>query len=127
MDPLITRVSDTLAQAGNRFPVTADPETGDWEWSLDGSWTGGFWAGLLRLACWRTGEQRYRDAADTTTAALSGRATAPTLLRGFLFWYGDGLAASLGHGEVTGAAHRAAQELAEDLDETAGIIPPQTR
>lgn len=76
--------------------MSADPDTGEWQWSPDGGWTGGFWAGLLRLASWHTGEQRYRDSADTATAALAGRASAPTLLRGFLYWYSDGLAASLG-------------------------------
>jgi unsaturated chondroitin disaccharide hydrolase len=123
VDSLITRISDTLAQADGRFPVTADPSTAEWQWSSDGGWVGGFWVGLLRLAAWHVGEQRYRDAADAATAQLAARASAPTLLRGFLFWYSHGLAATLGQGDVSGAAHRAAQELAQDLDQTAGVIP----
>lgn len=124
MHSLINRIDDTLGQADGRFPVSAHPDTGEWQWSPDGSWTGGFWAGLLRLASWRTGEQRFRDAADAATARLSVRAGASTLLRGFLFWYSGGLAASLGQGQVCPDVHRAARALAGDLDETAGVIPP---
>jgi unsaturated chondroitin disaccharide hydrolase len=88
MDELIRRVDRTLAESAGRFPMIADPETGEWTWSSDGAWCGGFWIGLLELAARATGRRRFSEAADNFAARLAPHVTSPTVLRGFLFWYG---------------------------------------
>lgn len=46
---VLERTGQTAAEVGPRFPLYADPETGIWKTTSRGSWTGGFWAGLLWL------------------------------------------------------------------------------
>ncbi|MFI6317659.1 hypothetical protein ACIBG8_09075 [Nonomuraea sp. NPDC050556] len=98
---MLMRIQQTLEQSRGRFPMYADPVTGEWEWSRDGGWFGGFWAGLLRLA----GNPAHAE----VTARLRDRLLAPTVLRGFLFWYSAGLAGDL-------LAVEAAHELAGSFD-----------
>jgi hypothetical protein len=45
--------------------VSADPETGEWTWSDDGAWRGGFWVGPLEPAARATGRRRI-DAMPAT-------------------------------------------------------------
>jgi unsaturated chondroitin disaccharide hydrolase len=118
MDELIRRVDRTLAESAGRFPVTADPETGEWTWSRDGAWCGGFWVGLLELAARASGSRRFSAAADDFAARLAPRVTSPTVLRGFLFWYGAALA------RRPDTAGEAAALLAADFDATLGVVPP---
>jgi unsaturated chondroitin disaccharide hydrolase len=100
--------------SGGRFPEAADPETGEWTWTADGSWSGGYWPGLLRLAGIATGDATYARAAVDAAAPLAARTQAPTILRGMLFWYG------LAVPEVSIAA---AESLAADFDPVAGVLP----
>jgi unsaturated chondroitin disaccharide hydrolase len=118
MDDLIRRVDRTLAESAGRFPVTADPETGEWTWSNDGAWCGGFWVGLLELAARASGSRRFSEAADDFAARLAPRVTSPTVLRGFLFWYGAALA------RRPDTAREAAALLATDFDTKLGVVPP---
>ncbi|NUP00078.1 MAG: glucuronyl hydrolase [Nonomuraea sp.] len=124
---MVRRVDVTLAQSHGRFPVHADPVTGEWTWSDDGDWCGGFWGGLLSLAAAATGEPRYARAAAQVAERLTSRTDAPTLLRGLLFWYGAALPAVLAGDEEPGAAAAlaAAQSLSIGFDPLAGLIPPQ--
>lgn len=123
---LIQRVDATLAEAGGRFPVSAEPGSGAWTWAGDGEWCGGFWAGLLGLAAAATGEDRYATAAAEATNRLRPRLNAPTMLRGFLFWYSAGVAWSLGLGgdEPAELAVAAAGALSEAYDPAAGVLSP---
>jgi unsaturated chondroitin disaccharide hydrolase len=132
---LIQRVDETLTEADGRFPVYAEPESGRWTWAGDGEWCGGFWTGLLWLAAAATGEDRYATAAAETTNRLRPRLTAPTMLRGFLFWYSAGTGVVLGQaGQLPGVrpdsdslaelAGAAAGALSEAFDPVAGVLPP---
>ncbi|MCX4904250.1 sugar ABC transporter permease [Streptomyces sp. NBC_00878] len=47
---LLQRIRTTADEVEDRFPLYADPADGRWLTSRRGSWTGGFWAGLLWLA-----------------------------------------------------------------------------
>ncbi len=47
VDGLLQRIDRTAAEADGRFPMYADPRTGQWQWSADGGWFGGFWPGML--------------------------------------------------------------------------------
>ncbi|MFI6927381.1 glycoside hydrolase family 88 protein [Nonomuraea spiralis] len=124
---LVRRVEATLAQSQGRFPVHADPVTGEWTWSEDGDWCGGFWGGLLSLAAVATGDPRFALAAGEVAGRLAARTDAPTLLRGLLFWYGAALPAVLAGDEEPGAptALAAAQSLSIGFDPLAGLLPPQ--
>src|SRR6266542_7016400 len=124
---LVQRVDATLDQARGRFPVHADPSTGQWTWADDGAWSAGFWVGLLGLSARATGDDLYAEAAAVYSRRLAPRAQAPTVLRGFLFWYGAGLIAELGlpGGDgTTRAAVEAAYALAKDVDPASQLIPP---
>jgi unsaturated chondroitin disaccharide hydrolase len=104
----------------------ADATTGAWPWSADGGWFGGFWPGLLWLAEAATGERRYAELARESAERLGGRVEAPTVLRGFLFWYGVALGPVLwpGRRERADLAVAAARSLAADFDPIGGLLPP---
>ncbi len=95
LEGLLWRVEQTARVAAGRFPIFADPQTGEWTWSQDGGWSGGFWPGMLWLAGAATGQRRFADLAADSAQRLLSRAGAPTVLRGFLFWYGAGIASVL--------------------------------
>ncbi|MER7951710.1 sugar ABC transporter permease [Streptomyces sp. NPDC096079] len=88
---LLHRVGAAARAAGERFPLYADPVDGRWTTTGRGSWTGGFWAGLLRLRARRTGEAADRAAAAACTARLAPWAEADTAARGLILWYGTAL------------------------------------
>jgi unsaturated chondroitin disaccharide hydrolase len=91
LDHMMVRIDDTAVQAKNGFPDYADPETGRWTTSPDGSWTGGFWNGMLWLAYATTRERRYLDWAERWTDLLRPRVSSENIFRSFLFYYGAAL------------------------------------
>jgi unsaturated chondroitin disaccharide hydrolase len=123
---LLGRVDQTGRVASGRFPMFADPHTGEWAWSADGGWLGGFWPGMLWLAGAATGEHRFADLAAASGQRLSSRAGAPTVLRGSLFWYGAAISSVLDPARHAAAelAIVAARSLAADFDPVAGLLPP---
>ncbi|MFB7592488.1 sugar ABC transporter permease [Streptomyces sp. NPDC056169] len=118
---LLRRVDETAEQVGGRFPLYADPADGRWTTTGRGSWTGGFWAGLLWLRARHTGLPAHRSAAATATAALAPWAEADTAARGLILWYGTALA------EADAAAdalrERAARAALGALDPVLGLVP----
>ncbi|MER6175666.1 hypothetical protein [Streptosporangium sp. NPDC001681] len=71
-----------------RWPLHADPGSGRWTTTARGSWTGGFWAGLLWLRAIMSGGPADRAAATGRTALLGPWIEADTATRGLIFWYG---------------------------------------
>lgn len=114
------RVATTAEQVGDRFPLHAD-SAGTWTSTRRGSWTGGFWAGLLGLRAAATGAETDRARARAAWEALAQWRDADTACRGMIFWYG-GLAARR---ENTGwePLRAAALSLAADLDPDLGAVP----
>ncbi|WP_407562899.1 sugar ABC transporter permease [Streptomyces sp. 184] len=88
LDAVLGRAARTGAEVGDRFPLFADPATGAWTTTRRGSWTGGFWAGLLRLRARHTGAPRDRAAARAALERLAPWTGADTATRGLIFWYG---------------------------------------
>jgi unsaturated chondroitin disaccharide hydrolase len=121
---MIEHVDRLLHAAGGRYPASADSGADTWTWTDDGSWNGGFWAGLLWLSAAATGEDRYASAAHAATMRLAARAGAPTLLRGDLFWYSAAAGSRLGLDHTADVAVRVAQAMADDEDPVAGVLPP---
>lgn len=126
IERLTGRIDETRRLAAGRFPMSADAVTGEWDWSPDGGWFGGFWPGLLRLAAVASGDTAYIHAADGATAQLASRLTSPTVLRGLLFWYSAGIGGVLNQASdrLAGLAAGAAHQLRTDFDPAAGLIPP---
>jgi unsaturated chondroitin disaccharide hydrolase len=91
LDHMMVRIDDTAVQVKSGFPNYANPETGSWTLSTDGSWTGGFWNGMLWLAYATTREQKYLDWAERWTGLLRPRARSENIFRSFLFYYGAAL------------------------------------
>lgn len=89
---VMERVSTTESQVGERFPLYADPRDGVWKTTGRGSWTGGFWAGLLWLRARYSGCSADRRAAVDRTARLAPWADADTVTRGLILWYPTALA-----------------------------------
>ncbi|MFD0372450.1 hypothetical protein [Streptomyces sp. NPDC127114] len=89
---LLGRVGETAEQVGDRFPLYADPVHGRWTTTGRGSWTGGFWAGLLRLRARHTGSRTDHARATAATARLASWVGADTATRGLILWYGTALA-----------------------------------
>ncbi|MFI6421869.1 sugar ABC transporter permease [Streptomyces sp. NPDC050842] len=118
---LLQRVTVTAEQVGDRFPLYADPADGRWTTTGRGSWTGGFWAGLLWLRARHTGLPAHRTAAAAATAALAPWAEADTATRGLILWYGTALA----DGDAAAGAlrDRAARAALEARDPVLGLIP----
>ncbi|MFI9048372.1 sugar ABC transporter permease [Streptomyces sp. NPDC053427] len=118
------RVRVTEAQVGSRFPLYADPGTGVWKSTSKGSWTGGFWAGLLWLRALASGAPRDRRTAAECTGRLAYWVDQDTAARGLIFWYGTALAA--GPGRDAAAARlrdRAARACLAAYDTELGLVP----
>jgi unsaturated chondroitin disaccharide hydrolase len=121
-DAIIARGQHTATQEADGFPHYADMHTGEWTYSPDGDWTGGFFVGQLWLAA-ATGAGPA-DLALRWAEKLRPRTTSDTFFRGFLFWYGAGLGANLlDHPRARDLAVDAAQALADSFHDTAGLLP----
>lgn len=97
LDRVLGRVGRVAEQVGDRFPLFADPATGQWTTSRRGSWTGGFWVGLwwLRVALLAgsakdSAKSSERAVARAWTRRLAPRVADDTATRGMTFWYGAG-------------------------------------
>ena len=123
---LVARVDKTLEDARGRFPVYADPASGQWQVTEEPEWNGGFWPGLLWLAAAATGETRYATAARACLRPLQARTETTTVLRGFMFWYGAALGVRLGLASerAAGIAVTAARSLAGSYVPAAGVLSP---
>ncbi|MDT0457362.1 sugar ABC transporter permease [Streptomyces sp. DSM 41527] len=97
---LLERVSVTADEVGPRFPLYADRESRSWKSTSRGSWTGGFWAGLLWLRALSSGDPAHRAAASDCTQRLRYWVRQDTATRGLVLWYGTALAAGPGGDEA---------------------------
>ncbi|MGW0315939.1 sugar ABC transporter permease [Streptomyces flavidovirens] len=118
---VLDRVAATREATGDRFPLFAEPDTGRWTTTGRGSWTGGFWAGLLWLRARHTGAAYDRDAASDVTARLADWTDADSATRGLIFWYGTALAG--GDDRATRLRKRAARRCLEAYDSELGLVP----
>ncbi|MFB7174826.1 sugar ABC transporter permease [Streptomyces sp. NPDC056254] len=121
LEAAMERVAVTAAEVGDRFPLYADPADGRWTTTGRGSWTGGFWAGLLWLRARYTGAEPDRRAAAACTARLAPWAEADTATRGLIFWYGTAPAG--GDAEAAELRARAAKACLAACDPELGILP----
>lgn len=121
---VLERTGQTAAEVGSRFPLYADPESGTWKSTSKGSWTGGFWAGLLWLRALASGAPQDRAAAAACTGRLARWADQDTATRGLIFWYGTALAAGPG-GDRAAAALRekAARSCLAAYDPQRQLVP----
>ncbi|MFH9244377.1 sugar ABC transporter permease [Streptomyces lydicus] len=121
---VLARVSVTARAAGPRFPLYADPDTGTWRTTARGSWTGGFWAGLLWLRALSSGAAEHRAAAADCTGRLRHWVAQDTATRGLVLWYGTSLAAGPG-GDGAAAALRdeAARACLAAYEPEWGLVP----
>jgi len=70
----------------DEFPIYGDVNSGKWYTSSDGYWSDGFWVGLLWLAYYRTGEEKFLKWAENWLDKLRNRIMLPTVFRGFIFY-----------------------------------------
>jgi len=110
------QVDEAEAVAGERFPLYR--QDGRWKTSARGSWTGGFWAGLLTLRRLATGTGDLAAARER----LDVWADADTVLRGMIFWYSSG-AERLGLLAPRPSTAKVADSLAAGFDAELGAIP----
>ncbi|MFG2981144.1 sugar ABC transporter permease [Streptomyces sp. NPDC048258] len=118
---VIERVGVTAAEVGTRFPLYAGPGDGRWTTTGRGSWTGGFWAGLLWLRARCTGDAADRRAAAACTARLAPWADADTATRGLILWYGTAPAGD--DAEAAALRERAARACLSACDPGLGLLP----
>ncbi|GIH23642.1 hypothetical protein Aph01nite_19520 [Acrocarpospora phusangensis] len=114
---ILDRAARTEDMLAGRWPLYADPATGEWRTTSRGSWTGGFWAGLLWLRARYGGDPADRDVARHRTEALRPWLTADTATRGLIFWYGTALS------DATALRDEAAAACARAYDPALGIVP----
>ncbi|MEU0585185.1 hypothetical protein [Streptomyces sp. NPDC006132] len=120
LESVLGRVAVTRTEAGDRFPLFADPGNGRWTTTGRGSWTGGFWAGLLWLRARHTGQETDRAAALRFTGRLTDWVDADTATRGLIFWYGTALTDTP---EAAALRVRAAQACRDVYDSELGLVP----
>lgn len=118
---VLDRVTVTEAEVGARFPLYAEPADGRWTTTGRGSWTGGFWAGLLWLRARHTHDTAHRRAAAAWTARLAPWAEADTATRGLILWYGT--APAFGAPAAAALQARAGRACRDAYDPRAGIVP----
>jgi unsaturated chondroitin disaccharide hydrolase len=92
---MLERMEDTRKRVGNEYPHWADPETGTWTTTVDGDWTGGFWAGMHWLAAKHTGKGHYRAQAAALARGLRSRVAVDTVFKSFPLYYGAALGSIL--------------------------------
>lgn len=120
---VLDRVESTLDSVGDRFPLYADPVTGEWHTTGRGSWAGGCWVGLLWLRARITGTSTHRGQAEQWTRRLEYWADADTAVRGLILWYGAAAGARLGLSSVgEPIAERGARALCASFHERAGVL-----
>lgn len=112
-----------LAATAVDFPHIVD--RGAWQFTRDGVWTGGFWAGLLWLASHHAGSDELRRKAALFTERLLPRAhDTRNHDLGFMFHPGAVTAWRLtGDARYLDAAKAAAVSLAGQFNPEAGFIP----
>jgi unsaturated chondroitin disaccharide hydrolase len=121
-DAIVARGQQTAQRPADGFPHYADMNTGEWTYSPDGDWTGGFFVGQLWLAA-ATGAGTIELAAEWAEK-LRPRIDSDTFFRGFLFWYGAGLGAKLlNHPRARDLALEGARTLADSFHDAAGLLP----
>ncbi|GAA2248160.1 sugar ABC transporter permease [Streptomyces indiaensis] len=120
LESVLRRVAVTRTEVADRFPLFADPGTGRWTTTGRGSWTGGFWAGLLWLRARHTGKQTDREAAVRFTGRLTDWVDADTATRGLILWYGTALADTP---EAAALRARAAHACRNAYDPGLGLVP----
>ncbi|MEU3206054.1 sugar ABC transporter permease [Streptomyces cyaneofuscatus] len=118
---VVGRVTTTEAEVGERFPLYAEPGDGRWLTTGRGSWTGGFWAGLLWLRARCTHSEADRLAAARCTTRLASWVEADTATRGLIFWYGTALA--FDSQEATALRGAAGRACLASYDPESGIVP----
>lgn len=125
LDAVLARVAVTAEAVGPRFPLYAEPADGRWTTTGRGSWTGGFWAGLLWLRARCTGAAADRRAAAACTARLAPWVGADTATRGLILWYGTAPAGDDARAaELQGLGTRA---MLSAYDRELGLVPWGTR
>lgn len=118
------RVSMTADEVGPRFPLHAAPDGGPWKTTARGSWTGGFWAGLLWLRALSSGDPAHRAAAADCTQRLRCWVGQDTATRGLVLWYGTALAAGPDGDEAAGELREeAARACLASYDAQLGLVP----
>ncbi|WP_406084261.1 sugar ABC transporter permease [Streptomyces virginiae] len=121
LESVMARVAVTAEEVGPRFPLYAEPADGRWTTTGRGSWTGGFWAGLLWLRARYTGAAADRRAAAACTARLAPWVRADTATRGLILWYGTAPAGDeAGATELQGLGARA---VLSAYDRELGLVP----
>ncbi|GAA1010841.1 hypothetical protein Aple_066280 [Acrocarpospora pleiomorpha] len=112
---ILERAGETELDVGDRWPLYADPATGRWTTTARGSWTAGFWAGLVWLRATITGADR--SSAASRTASLAPWAEVDTATRGLIFWYGTALS------DDTALRDKAARACLDAYDPVLGLVP----
>jgi unsaturated chondroitin disaccharide hydrolase len=121
---IVDRIGQTEAAIDRRFPVSADPGSGDWTTSGRGSWVGGFWVGQLWLRACLTGRGDHRESARQWVERLSGWVDADTVTRGLILWYGAASGDRLGVSDAgVSLARSGAGQLAATFEEASGVLP----
>lgn len=118
---VMARVAVTAEAVGPRFPLYADPDDGRWTTTGRGSWTGGFWAGLLWLRSRYTGDAADRRAAAACTARLEPWVGADTATRGLILWYGTASAGD--DAEAAELRDRGSRAVLSAYDRELGLVP----
>jgi unsaturated chondroitin disaccharide hydrolase len=121
---VLQRVSDTVEQVGDRFPLFAEPIHGRWTTSRRGSWAAGFWVGLLWLRARCTSAPEHVNVARQWCAQLAPRLVDDTATRAMIFWYGAALGQRL-FGDRRGCdlGFSAARRLVASFRPDLGLIP----
>lgn len=121
---VLDRVGSTERAVGDRFPLSADPLTGEWTTTRHGSWAAGFWVGQLWLRARLTGTAADRSAAERWTARLHRWVEVDTVTRGLILWYGAASGHRLGVSDagIESARHGAAA-LLDSYVPAAGVMP----
>jgi unsaturated chondroitin disaccharide hydrolase len=124
LEHILERISVTETAVGQRFPIYADPRSGEWVSSRRGSWVAGFWVGQLWLRAQLTGDTVHRDAAESALERMHSGIELDTVTRGLLFWYAAAAGSRLSLSESGAAvAREAAGRLAGTFHVESRILP----
>jgi unsaturated chondroitin disaccharide hydrolase len=118
------RMADTHERVGREYPHWADARTGKWTTTVDGDWTGGYWAGMHWLCAKHTNDEHYRTQAAALAQRLKNRIAVDTVFKSFPFYFGAALGSILFEDRAAKElALAAARRLASMYDPALKLIP----
>jgi unsaturated chondroitin disaccharide hydrolase len=121
---VLARIEDTARRVGDRFPHWANTDSGEWNTTADGDWTGGYYVGMHWLALTIAPSAAIEARAHKMAERLRPRIEVETVFKSFPFYYACSVGAMLGdRPRLREMGLACARSMLRMYDPVLGLIP----